>query len=110
MSYRTSVGFCVKPHIKVPKFEDIEKDAFDDVIRDERGTLFASPSIKWYKNSGYELIDKVEDFLESLNEDDYYFVEVDTNVGMGEGCDEIKGCWFDNPFNLGYVHELRYDV
>lgn len=108
MGYRTSVGFCIKPHIQVPKFEEIE-DAFDYSVRDERGTLYVASSIKWYRDSGYELVDKVEEFLASLNDEDYYFVEVDTNYGPDAGSDEIKGEWLDNSFSLGYIHELTFE-
>ena len=105
MSYKTSIGFCIKPHIEVPRFEEIE-DCFDEIVRDERGTLYVGVSLKWYRNE-VEVVKKVHEFLDALNPDDYYFVELDTN--QDDAHTDTLGSWFQNDFNLGTSIELTYD-
>ena len=109
MGIRSEVGFCVKPNIEVPRFEDIEPDwEFDKIIRDERGTLYFVDNIKWYKDDDEGTTAEVMAFLDDLKPEDYIFLE----MWPGDECGtemEIQGEWWDNPFGLSYISRLCYD-
>lgn len=96
MSYKTSVGFCIKPGIEVPKFEETE-DCFDEIVKDERGTLYIADCVRWYPE--VDVVKQVTEFLGVLNPENYYFVELDTN--QDNPSVETKGTWFQNDFGLG---------
>jgi hypothetical protein len=108
MGTRSEVGFCVRPGIEVPRFEDIETDwEFDKIVRDERGTLYFINEIKWYLGDG-GTPDKVMNFLETLQPDDYILLEMYPGDGCGHET-QIYGDWWDNDFGLSYISRLCYD-
>jgi len=102
MGYRSEVGFVVPEN--APRFEKLDEDAdcFDS-IRDADGyRLYVAEQIKWYE--GDNVVDAVEEYVRE-HEDDCLFVR----IGESDDDLEVIGHLWENPFNLGYVRELRFD-
>ena len=60
-------------------------------------------SLKWY--SDYPDVRFVENFLDSLDEEEYYLIR----LGESDGDTEIKGGFWDNPFQMGIARGITFD-
>ena len=64
-------------------------------------TLYHWGYVKWYGDD----VDTLMFNLNNINSENWYFIE------LGEDIDDNKlmGAYYDNPFDLGYVREIRFD-
>jgi len=110
MGYHSNVALAIKTefipellkdHNNIPSVEvKMLLERADTVIKDDC-TLYHWDYIKWYG-------DDVDSFLSNLEDifsDHWYFIE------LGEDIDDNKmnGCFYDNPFNLGYVRQITFE-
>jgi len=108
MGYRSDVGFCFKrpPELVIPlSIDGVEKIFdWDEILHNDEAMLFYISSIKWYEDS--KSVQKVMEFLDTLNEDDYLFIR------LGENDEDIEtfGGWWGNPFCLGYTRKITFDT
>ncbi len=63
--------------------------------------------VKWFAvdPAYYRDIHFIESVLEELDESDYYFVR----IGEDTDDNEIRGLWFDNPFEIVLHREIVLD-
>ena len=104
MGYRSQIAVAIKQEVyqnflKGKNEGDNEKiisliQSTDKMSNLHGDILLYWESIKWYP--GYPDVDAFMLSLNSLNHEDYYFIE------LGEDVEDttIQGSWWDNPFEL----------
>lgn len=122
MGYRSDIGLCLSAR----GMEELNKalaalDAGTDCTQEEKTwihELFTCPApknsadgagawawdgLKWYTD--YRDVQWVEDFLNGLNEEDYYFLRIGDDIDDTEE----RGWLWDNPFGMRLVRSIQFD-
>ena len=111
MGYRSDVGICLTDAGKksletmlanleagTEKTRHIHEllDSPDDKQEDqESGAIsWVWEYLKWYED--YDDVSFIESLLQSLDEQDYFFIR----VGESDDDTEIRGCFWENPFGM----------
>jgi hypothetical protein len=107
MGIRSEVGIAVKKEF-VEAFKDVLKSVDlglkeDEIKEKEEGSLFIYESIKWYTDE--QDIQKITTYLHGIGDENYRLIEVGSEYP--DTGDDL-GSW-DNPFNLGVVHQLYFE-
>lgn len=110
MGYRSDVALAIKTefipdlikenkNITTPEIKMLLERS-DNFVKED-ATLYHWNYIKWYGDD----VDALISNLYNINSENWYFIE------LGEDIDDNKlmGAYYDNPFDLGYVREIRFD-
>ena len=113
MGYRSDVIIVLRNDVIIP--EEVQKAFFEDcefklIGSCEGHRLFIRNHINWYADSAgendvYHHVWIVDQFLQSLNDEQYRFFRI------GEDSDDIeyKGWFYKEPFNVGIRREFTYE-
>ena len=71
-------------------------------IHESGAELYHWTWVKWYNS--YSEIAFIENFLNNLDDEDYYFMR----IGEDLGDIELQGYFYDNPFEACIICETRY--
>lgn len=108
MGIRSDVGIAVKSEFG-KGFEEKAKEVNLDLdwatkYENPEGTLYVFNDIKWYRNDSDYPCDAIQEYLESLGEENYKLVESCPEYpDTGENC----GSWDENPWNLSKVVKVE---
>lgn len=116
MGYRSEVAFVLSnkaSNLLIEKLDTLSKEEKKDVqsllehfdehhVHESGAELYYWTWIKWYPE--YIAVSVIEDFLRSLEEEDFYFIR------LGEELGDIEqfGYFYDNPFELHVNCSINY--
>lgn len=104
MGYYSDVALCVSDKVSIPDNvqEDMNQLGFHQVAQYKGCKLFILYSVKWYPESSW--VHYISDFIDSLYDEDYYFIRLGEDVGDAE----YRGKFTENPFGLGIERRFYY--
>jgi len=112
MGYRSDVGLAITATALTELIEGdsdlsdkVKKclsDADDHIKSEDGNHLFVWNDIKWYP---FDDVVALERRLRSIGEGSFRFIR------LGEDSSDVEesGCWYENDFNFGYIHQLTFD-
>jgi hypothetical protein len=120
MGYRSDVGLCLtNTGRKALEARILALEAGDEKTQHIRNLLHTAfykmedketgavawfwESVKWYAD--YDDVSFIENFLQELDDNEYLFIR----IGESEDDTEIRGIFWDNPFNMYLSREIIFD-
>lgn len=106
MGYRSEVALAIKSDYYnalidgIPDNSESVRELISEaeVHTKDDGILMHWDHVKWY----YDNVSRFEASLNAIDSEHWYFVE----IGEDYQDNNTKGCWWENPFNLGISRSI----